>query len=318
MQVLAPFGFAIFRAKPVEGAKIVDVLRLEIWVEHLRKGHLTNLLTEQEALRHPRLYTVYHAMEEAIATFSDFPITELVSTGEEFLQRLKEKGQQEQLEIEKTERALTDEELESLGEELIAATLKNDLLNVKELLKKGASVEARDNNGRTALAIAVMKDFTNLTQTLLATGANIEARDNNGNTALMYAANGGDLNAVGLAGSNLDALRSLLAARADIETRNNDGNTALMYAVSVGDLDAVRSLLAAGADIETRNNNNNEETILINAVLWGHVDVVQALLAAGADRDAQRRNGETALDIAKGFSDQYSKKQALIEALEAV
>ena len=56
MRVLAPFGFAVFRAKPVEGVRVVDVLRLEAWVEHLRKGHLTNLLTEREALRHPYLY----------------------------------------------------------------------------------------------------------------------------------------------------------------------------------------------------------------------------------------------------------------------
>ena len=73
---------------------MVNVLRLETWVEHLRKGHLTNLLTEQEALRHPRLYTLYSAMEEVIVTLPNFPVANLVPTGEDFLQRFKKQEQQ--------------------------------------------------------------------------------------------------------------------------------------------------------------------------------------------------------------------------------
>ena len=127
-RVLAPFGFAIFRAKPVEGAKIVDVLRLETWMEHLRKGNLTNLLTKKEAFKHPRLYALYSAMETAITIFSSYPFANLVPTGDEFLQRFKKQEQQKWQAIEETEQALTAEEIDALGLELIEAAKNGNVL----------------------------------------------------------------------------------------------------------------------------------------------------------------------------------------------
>ena len=184
VQVLAPFGFAIFRAKPVEGVKIVDVLRLETWVKHLREGHLTNLITEQEALRHPRLYALYSAMEAAITTFSNYPVTELVPTGNEFLQKLKKQEQQKWQVMKETEQALTKEELDALELELIEAAKNNNVLKIKELLQKGANIETRNKDGGTALMEAAWWGKTDVAQALLAADANIEARDNLGRTAL--------------------------------------------------------------------------------------------------------------------------------------
>ena len=173
VQILAPFGFAIFRAKPVEGVKIVDVLRLETWVKHLREGHLTNLITEQEALRHPRLYALYSAMEAAITTFSNYPVTELVPTGNEFLQKLKKQEQQKWQVMKETEQALTKEELDALELELIEAAKNNNVLKIKELLQKGANIEARDKDGGTALILAAWHGKTDVAQALLAADAQL-------------------------------------------------------------------------------------------------------------------------------------------------
>jgi len=55
---------------------------------------------------------------------------------------------------------------------------------VKLLLEKGANIEAKDNDGDTALINAAIKGETEMVKLLLEKGANIEAKDNKGETAL--------------------------------------------------------------------------------------------------------------------------------------
>ena len=238
VQVLAPFGFAIFRAKPVEGVKIVDVLRLEAWVKHLREGHLTNLITEQEALRHPRLYALYSAMEAAITTFSNYPVTELVPTGNEFLQKLKKQEQQKWQVMKETEQALTDGELAALGIMLIIAAKNGDLFTLNMLLGEGGNINYRNEDGWTALMKAATSGRASAVQALISEGANIEARNKSGQTALMWAAGNG----------HADVVQLLIAAGANIEARDNRRQTALMEAAVGGHTDVVQVLSAAGAD----------------------------------------------------------------------
>ena len=223
VRVLAPFSFAIFRASLVGGARIVDVLRLEAWVEHLREGQLTNLFTEQESLRHPRLYAAYSAIDVAIANFADFPIIELVTTGEEFLQRFKESEQQERQEIKATEK------LVALDQSLIESAKLGDLLKIKELLEKGVNVEARDNTGNTALIWAAWAGHADVTQVLIAAGADLEARDNAKDTALIAAFQGG----------RADIVRTLFSAGAKLRfldygerTHLNFGSDCFLFSIN--------------------------------------------------------------------------------------
>ena len=64
--------------------------------------------------------------------------------------------------------------------------------NVAPLLEHGASLEARDNLGRTPLHAAVLFEDPQTVRTLLAAGADVHARDGDGKTALELARASGD------------------------------------------------------------------------------------------------------------------------------
>ncbi len=85
------------------------------------------------------------------------------------------------------------------------------------LLKRGATVDAKDKQGRTALMIAAQASDPKADLLLLANGANVNARDRYGRTALMWAVAKGQMNTAGV----------LLAHGADKSARDSKGRTAL-------------------------------------------------------------------------------------------
>jgi ankyrin repeat protein len=58
---------------------------------------------------------------------------------------------------------------------------------VQLLLDKGANIEAKHNNGSTALLVAALRGYKAIVQLLLDNGANIQAKDIDGKTALLLA-----------------------------------------------------------------------------------------------------------------------------------
>ena len=104
---------------------------------------------------------------------------------------------------------------------------------VQLLLDKGADIEAVDNNGKTALIVAAQRGWDRVVQLLLDKGADIEAEDNNGKTVRSYAAENRRDRIVQLL---LDAAENrrdtngylLLDRDANIETNDINGNTLLV------------------------------------------------------------------------------------------
>ena len=80
------------------------------------------------------------------------------------------------------------------------------------------AVDAKDDDGMTALMRAAQGGHAAAIAALLAAGAEVE--DIDGMTALMFAAIGG----------HAAAIAALLAAGAEAEAKNNDGETALTLA----------------------------------------------------------------------------------------
>jgi ankyrin repeat protein len=75
------------------------------------------------------------------------------------------------------------------GVELVAAAGRGERREVASLLRRGASVEAFNRNGCTALMAAAQNGHTDTVNALAGThNANVEAVDRNGWTALMCAA----------------------------------------------------------------------------------------------------------------------------------
>ena len=73
------------------------------------------------------------------------------------------------------------------AEDLINAAIRGDAAAVQALLAKGAEVNAKGNDGWTALILASQEGHLHVVQALLAKGADVNAKADNGATALMVA-----------------------------------------------------------------------------------------------------------------------------------
>ena len=154
----------------------------------------------------------------------------------------------------------------SLNDRLIKAAEYSWATEAQSLLEKGADIEARNADGKTALIVAAeFRNFATL-KFLVGKGANLDAKENNGKTALMAAI---------------------------------DGNTGPQYRPAI-----VKLLLDNGADVEARNKDG--KTVLIVAACspnWigaedSKPNIVKLLLEKGADVEATDKIGNTALSCA--------------------
>lgn len=89
---------------------------------------------------------------------------------------------------------------------------------IRFLIAAKADVNARDNNGRTALSFAAEQGNNSVTEELIRNGANIDLADNEGKTPLMWACEKGHPKMIQL----------LLQRKADVQAKNKDNKTAAM------------------------------------------------------------------------------------------
>ena len=117
---------------------------------------------------------------------------------------------------------------------------------VSNLIRRGANIEATNNDFHTPLIIASIRGRTDTVRILVDMGANIERRPPSGWTALMVAAING----------HTETVEVLIDKGANIEARNNGpvyrGWTALMVAAEKGHTETVELLLERGADVFAR------------------------------------------------------------------
>ena len=73
------------------------------------------------------------------------------------------------------------------NEELLNAVIVENVDTVRILLEKGANVDAKTNNGRTALIEVSARGRTDIVKMLIDKGADVNAKDNDGGTALTFA-----------------------------------------------------------------------------------------------------------------------------------
>lgn len=209
---------------------------------------------------------------------------------------------------------------------LIDACYDGDMARLESLLDAGIDINARNNDGVTALAYASDRGHTDIVKKLLANNADANVRSNIGSTPLMNAAytghvkivnlliaSGADVNAKSVNGTTalmnaaahgfVEIVEILLANDADINACDKCGLNALWNAVSSGYCDVAIILIRSGADVNAKANDGT--TALMNAAFTGNMDMVRMLLQAGAAVNAKADNGWTALMLAKerGFAD---------------
>jgi ankyrin repeat protein len=198
--------------------------------------------------------------------------------------------------------------------ELFDAIRGGNLAKVRELIESDrALVDARDDNGVPALAVAkyngqgeiadllarngtsldvhlaaMIGDTVRVRELLAADPGLIAAHSADGWTPLHLAAFFGQAETAAL----------LLGAGADVNARSSNtmANHPLHAAVAGRANDVARILLAKGADVNARQHGG--WTPLQGAAQAGNVDLVRILIAAGADVSARADNQQGALDLA--------------------
>ncbi len=157
------------------------------------------------------------------------------------------------------------------------AAQQGDVAQVRELLRKGADVNAPQGDGMTALHWAAEENDTLLANVVLYAGADVSAGTRIGHyTPLHVAAQEG----------NAAVARVLLRAGADPNARTtNSGSTPLHLAAGSGNPELVQALLDHGAEVDAREASWNQ-TPLMFAAANNRAAAVKVLLAAGADPSA--------------------------------
>lgn len=220
--------------------------------------------------------------------------------------------------------ALIDEALKqgsTLDKELHNATIARDATRVEYLLKRGAKVNARDDEGKTPLIVAVASGDISLISGLLAYGADPNAQDHDGWTAAMHAVRSNEPKIFRLMGqykANYNLVNSDDMTALAIAVMNNKANAAvamldngakpdfamgaakynaLMLAVKKGNQQMAQTLLQYKANPNAKNTGGL--TPLMIAAFSNHDMIVSLLLKAGANPKFKDDHGKTALMLAK-------------------
>ena len=134
-----------------------------------------------------------------------------------------------------------------LEQQLVDAAAFNDLEWLTQLLARGVDTEARDEEGRTALHLAVQSGDRDAVRALLAAGSDGNARDGEGCTPLHHAVRRRDLSLAYL----------LVIHGADVNAQDATGSSVLWQAVisSMSTPHVIQFLRRYGADERAANND---------------------------------------------------------------
>jgi ankyrin repeat protein len=126
---------------------------------------------------------------------------------------------------------------------LINAASNGSLASARLLLKHGADPNISSFFGIPAVALAILKDDTNLFRLLASNGSKLNIRDGYENTMLMWAAFSER--------GNTQIVGDLIKSGVDVNARNKKGETALDWAKRRGNTPIVDMLKLAGANGDT-------------------------------------------------------------------
>jgi ankyrin repeat protein len=147
---------------------------------------------------------------------------------------------------------------------------------VKWLLERGASIDAQNAFGSTALMWAATQPEK--VRLLLDRGANPNLATKTGRTALFVAA---------MSEQSAPIVRALIAKGADIRVRDAFGNTMALAAAVGNDVETIRLVVDAGVDVNAAGAT--DFTPLVAASYHGNLRAVELLLAKGARVNAVAR-----------------------------
>ena len=189
---------------------------------------------------------------------------------------------------------------EETNTELIEAAERGDAGAVKKLLEEGASVRARDANGRTALVAAAYGNHLEAAEALIEAGADVNQKDDTVQSAYLISTSE--------VGDDPRLLELMLRNGADVASLDSYNGTGLIRAADRGHVRIVEELLKTETDVD--HVNNLGWTALLEAIILGegdesHTQVVRLLVDGGAEPNLADGEGVTPLEHAeqRGYSE---------------
>ena len=162
---------------------------------------------------------------------------------------------------------------------------------IRDMVEKGADINATNNSSETPLFWAFKKDFYTVVKVLLAISDSplsyIAKRDFMGNTPLHVAVRERAYNSAKL------LLSQTTGTKLFVNLSNLSGSSSLHDAASAGDLEFIKLLLAYNADITAQDNSGKSP--LSRAILANKLEAAKLLLVSGSSPVQQDMNGITPL-----------------------
>ena len=169
-----------------------------------------------------------------------------------------------------------DEPDPELNAQLLDAARANRVDEARELIERGADVNAKDETEQSAYLYATSEvgPGTALLELALANGADVNAKDSYNGTGLIRAAHRG----------YAEIVRRLIEAGIELDHVNRLGWTALLEAIILGDgghahVETVRALVDGGVDVDIADREG--VTPREHAARAGYDEIVAILDAAG-------------------------------------
>ncbi|MFP3016488.1 MAG: ankyrin repeat domain-containing protein [Wolbachia sp.] len=156
----------------------------------------------------------------------------------------------------------------------------NDRLEAVEyLIEKGASLKAKNKDGKIPLELAEQKGYTDIVEILKQTQLNLDRE-------LLIVVEKEDLGKV----------KDNIRRGANVNAQSRLGWASVFWAIQKNNLNIVKLLVNNGADI---NAKDNESWMPLHwAVQLGSLDVVKYLVERGANINALTADGRTSLELA--------------------
>lgn len=192
--------------------------------------------------------------------------------------------------VERKYRIIRQEDMERTGAEkmsnlLLEAARFGSLRIVTFACENGAQVNAKDEEGKTALWLAVLAESESAVQYLCEHGADLAVTDAKKWTVFQQA----------IQSDSEKIIRVLhkCSSKLEGEVKTAEGHTLMMMAAAKGSLRIVRMLHRSGADLNARDNYGHNATHL--ASIFDHADVLDYLAQNRSEINAQNKDGTTPL-----------------------
>lgn len=184
----------------------------------------------------------------------------------------------------------------------VVAAAKNDIQSVEWYMKANLfEVDATDNNGNTALILAVNKGLPDMVKKLLELGADPSLKSNKNMSPLEDAC----------ALNKLSVVKVIIPAIKEKDPDLLGTESAVRWAARQGFLDIVKYLVEEGASIEGKSAEG--WTPMMWATKSGHIEVVEYLIEKGADLNVGDKDKYTAYDWSRcGSGGSYPKISSLL------